>query len=292
MTIRRSMLFIPGNNPGMLQNGGVFCADAVILDLEDAVAPLEKDAARLLVAEALTVVDYGASEKVVRINPLDTDMCADDIRAIVPCGPDALLLPKVQGPKDVQEAAALVAAAELPGQKPVKLMALIETPRGLAEAYAIAAADGRLTALAFGAEDYTAGLGATRTKEGTEILAARSLLVNAAAATGVDAIDTPFTDTNDEEGLTKDTALAKQMGFRGKLCINPRQVDVVHAVFNPSAAEIGWAERVVRAIRRAEEQGSGVVAVDGKMVDAPIVSRAERILQLAALLGLREEAGR
>lgn len=289
MTIRRSMLFIPGNNPGMLQNGGVFGADSVILDLEDAVAPQEKDAARYLVAQALQSVDYGASEKVVRINTLETS-AKKDICAIVPCCPDALLLPKVQSAADIIETVNLIAASERQGQQPVKLIALIETPRGLAEAYNIAQADRRVVALAFGAEDYTAALGAIRTKDGVEVLTARSIMVNAAAAAEIDALDTPFTDVNDEEGLVKDTALAKQLGFKGKLVINPRQIDSIHSVFNPTVHEINWAERVVQAIRRAEEQGSGVIAVDGKMVDAPIVNRAERILELARLLGLWKEA--
>lgn len=289
MSILRSLLFIPGNNPGMLQNGGVFGADSVILDLEDAVSPLEKDAARLLVANALKSVDYGGSKKVVRINPLDMPIGRDDIRAIVPCRPDALVLPKVQSAADIKEAAALIAVAEQPGQEPVKIIALIETPRGLAEAYNIAVADARVVALAFGAEDYTATLGAIRTKEGKEILTARSLMVNAAAAAGIDALDTPYTDVNDETGLIEDTALAKQLGFKGKMAINPRQIDVIHSIFNPSAQEIEWAERVVQAIRQAEEQGSGVISVDGRMVDAPIVNRAERVLLLAGLLGLRED---
>ncbi|EAX47774.1 Citryl-CoA lyase [Thermosinus carboxydivorans Nor1] len=290
MDLRRTMLFIPGNNPGMLQNGGVFDADAVILDLEDAVSPQEKDAARLLVAHALKYVDYAGSERVVRINPLDT-FGLEDIRAIVPCGPDALLVPKVQCAADIEAAARAVALAERPGQKPVNLIALIETPRGLAEAYAIATADRRVVALALGAEDYTAAIGAQRTPEGSEILTARTLLVNAAAAAGIQAIDTPYTDANDEAGLERDTAFAKHLGFRGKLTINPRQIDIIHRVFNPSAKEIDWARRVVAAIRQAEAEGSGVASLDGKMVDAPIVNRAERILQLARLLGLREEEG-
>lgn len=289
MAIRRSMLFLPGNNPGMLQNGGILGADSVILDLEDAVAPQEKDAARLLVAQALQAVAYSDGETVVRINPIDTIMAGEDITVIVPCEPDALLLPKVQTAQDIKAASSLIAAAEKPGQEPVKIIALIETPRGLAEAYSIATADPRVVALAFGAEDYTAAIGAIRTKEGTEILSARSLLVNAAAAAGIDAIDTPFTDTNDEVGLTNDTALAKQLGFKGKLVINPRQIDVIHSVFNPSEADINWAEQVICAIQTATEQGTGVIAVGGKMVDAPIVLRAHRILQLAHLLGLQKE---
>lgn len=284
--LRRTMLFLPGNNPGMLQNGGIFGADSLILDLEDAVAPAEKDTARLLVAHALREVDYGGCEKVVRINTLDT-FGKQDIRAIVPCRPDALLVPKVQSAEDIRAVAAEIAAVEQAGQAPVGIIALIETPRGLAEAYSIASASDRLLALALGAEDYTASLGAQRTKEGTEIVSARAALVNAAAAAGIQSIDTPFTDVNDEEGLVKDTAFAKQLGFKGKLTINPRQIDSIHTVFNPSSKEIDWAERVMLAIRQAEAEGSGVASLDGKMVDAPIVNRAERTLYLADLLGLR-----
>lgn len=287
--LRRTMLFLPGNNPGMLQNGGIFGADSLILDLEDAVAPAEKDTARLLVAHSLREVDYSGCETVVRINTLDT-FGKQDIRAIVPCRPAALLVPKVQTADDICAVAAEIAAAEQPGQSPVGIIALIETPRGLAEAYSIATASNRMLALAFGAEDYTAALGAQRTKEGSEILNARAALVNAAAAAGIQSIDTPFTDVNDEEGLTKDTAFAKQLGFKGKLTINPRQIDSIHLVFNPSNKEIDWAERVMQAIRQAEAEGSGVASLDGKMVDAPIVNRAERTLYLADLLGLRKEA--
>lgn len=289
MVIRRSMLFIPGNNPGMLQNGGVFGADTIILDLEDAVAPQEKLSARLLVSHALKYIDYGSSEKVVRINPLDSVAIAD-IKAIVPCRPDALLVPKVQSGNDIKEVASLISNSETSDQKPVEIIALIETPKGLSEAYNIALADKRVVALAFGAEDYTAFLGAIRTKEGAEILSARSSLVNAAAAAGIDAIDTPVTDVNDEETLIKDTRLSKQLGFKGKFAINPRQVDTIHSIFNPSDKEISWAERVKHAIFQAEKQGSGVISVDGKMVDLPIANRAERILQLAQILGLRKES--
>ena len=214
MELRRTMLFIPGNNPAMLQNGGVFEADAVILDLEDAVAPQEKDAPRLLVAEALKTVDYGTSEKVVRINPLDT-FAAVDIPIIVACRPDALLVPKVESAEDIVRVVRMVEQAEQPGQTPVRLIALLETPRGIAEAYAVAKADPRLVALALGAEDYTASLGAKRTREGTEIFNARAVVVNSAAAAGIQAIDTPFTDANDPEGLREDTLLAKKMGFKG-----------------------------------------------------------------------------
>lgn len=289
MDLRRTMLFIPGNNPGMLQNGGVFGADSVILDVEDAVAPGEKDAARLLVAHALLNVDYGHSETVVRINTLDT-FGKEDIKAIVPCEPDLLLVPKVETASDIKEVVALVTAAEVAGQKKVNLVALLETPRGIAEAYNIAQADERVVALALGAEDYTAALGANRTKQGTEIFTARTAVINAAAAAGIQSIDTPYTDANDEQGLLEDTQTAKQLGFKGKLAINPRQIDVIHEVFNPTMHDIEWAERVVEAIRLAEAEGSGVASLHGKMVDAPVVNRAERILYLAKLLGLVKEA--
>lgn len=288
MELLRSMQFLPGNNPGMLQNGGVFEADAVILDLEDAVAPGEKDAARLLVAQALRYVDYGASRTVVRINTLDT-FGISDLKAIIPCRPWAVMVPKVDSPGDIVRIVRQIEAEESPGQQPVRIIPLIETAKGLADALAIALADPRVAALAFGAEDYTASLGAQRTKSGQEILAARSGMVNAAAAAGIQAIDTPFTDVNDAAGLSEDTKLAKQLGFRGKLSINPRQIDQIHAVFNPSEDEVRWAKRVINAIKRGKAEGTGVVAVDGKMVDAPIVNRAERVLHLAVLVGVDQE---
>lgn len=283
--LRRSLLFIPGNSPSMLQNGGVFEADAVILDIEDAVAPGEKDAARFLIAHALRTVDYGRSEKMVRINPLDT-FAAADIAAIVPCAPDTLLVPKVESAEDILTVVKMVEAAEQPGQKPVKLVALLETPRGIVEAYPIAKSHPRVVALALGAEDYTAGLGATRTREGQEIFTARTLVINAAAAAGIQSIDTPFTDANDDEGLRADTELCRHLGFNGKLSINPRQIDVIHDVFNPSPSDVDWAEQVLQAIRQAEAEGSGVASLNGKMVDLPIVNRAKRTLELAELVGL------
>lgn len=285
MRLRRTMLFIPGNNPGMLQNGGLFGADSVILDLEDAVAPQEKDAARWLVAEALKTVAYGSSEKVVRINPLDT-FGMQDIQAIVPCRPDVLLVPKVESVEDIEAVTALVVQAERAGQTPVEIIALLETSLGIAQAHQIAQTKGRLVALALGAEDYTAGLGATRTKGGREIFTARSLVINAAAAAGMQSLDTPFTDANDEVGLYQDTLTGKEVGFKGKLAINPRQLDVIHSVYNPTLATIEWAEEVVQAIRKAEAEGSGVASLHGKMVDAPIVARAKQVLELAKRLGM------
>lgn len=287
IVLRRSLLFLPGNNPGMLQNGGVFGADGVILDLEDSVAPAQKDAARLLVAEALATVDYENSETIVRINPLDT-YGLTDIPVIVAGQPSALLIPKVESEADILSAVKLIEKYE---KKPhsVKIIALLETPKGIAEAYSIAKSHNRLVALALGAEDYTASLGAKRTKEGGEIYSARMQVINSAAAAGIQSIDTPFTDANDPEGLKVDTELAKNLGFKGKLSINPRQISMIHSVFNPTIQDIDWATRVIAAIEKAKAEGAGVASMNGKMIDAPVVSRAETMLLMAERLGLSRE---
>jgi citrate lyase subunit beta/citryl-CoA lyase len=285
MELRRTLMFVPGNNPGMLQNAGVLGADSIVFDLEDAVAPREKDAARLLVGHALRTIDYGKCEKIVRINPIDVS-AQQDIAAIVPCRPDALLVPKVNCAEDIHQVVQWIETSETAGQKPVKIIALIETPLGITNCYSIAIANRRVVAMAFGAEDYTAGLGTQRTKDGQEIFMARTVLVNAAAAAGIQSLDTPFTDVLDDEGLVQDIAFAKKLGFKGKLVINPRHVDAVHEGFSPSPAEIEWAHRVVAIIKLAEEQGTGAISLDGKMIDKPIVDRAERLLQLARVLGL------
>ena len=283
MGLRRSLLFVPGNNPAMVQQAGLLGADTVILDLEDAVSPREKDAARMLVRQALKTVRYGC-EIIVRINTLDS-FAREDLAAIVPCAPSAILLPKVNAAADILQTVALLDEYEKEGQKPLEIIALIETPLGVANCFAIATAHHRVTALALGAEDYTAGLGAQRTKAGTEIFTARTTLVNAAAAAEIAAIDTPFTDVHDDEGFTADLAVAKQLGFKGKLAISPRHVEEINNGFSPTAVELEWAERVLAAIEQAQAQGSGVIAIDGKMVDKPIADRAKRVIALAAAIG-------
>lgn len=288
MDLLRTLLFLPGNNPGMLQNGGVFGADAVILDLEDAVSPSEKDAARWLVSYALRKVNYGNSHKVVRINPLN---CGGDrdIVAMVPCEPDALMLPKIDNASMLNEAVVHIERAERPGQKPVRVIPLLETPLSIIYARDIACADPRVWAISFGAEDYTTALGAVRSRTGEEILSARTVIINAAAAAGIDAIDTPFTDAQDQSGLEQDSLFARRLGFKGKLAISPQQTDTIHQAFNPTSTDIRWARRVIEALEQAKKRGTGVIALNGKMIDAPIVLRAERTLKLAALLNLSQE---
>ena len=281
--MRRTLLFLPGNNPGNLQSGAVFGADGIILDLEDSVSPAEKDAARLLVASALKSVDYAGVERAAGGDA--------DIAAVVPCGPDAVMLPKTESIDDIRACEALLEKAEAAcgAMKKTLIMPLIETPMGLARCLDIALASKRVTLLSLGGEDYTASLGTERTREGRELIFARGMLANAAAAAGIDSIDAPFADTNDPEGLFLDTLNARTFGFKGKFAINPRQISVIHKAFAPTAKEIAWAKRILVVIEEAQKKGAGVIALDGKMVDAPIVARARRTIHMADMLGLLEE---
>lgn len=287
--MRRSLLFLPGNNPNMIINAGCLGADAVIFDLEDAVAPAEKDAARILVRNTLRHSDLSGCEVVVRINSVDTEYWRSDIDFILPEAPDVILLPKASTPADVLAADAYMSEVEAKlGMKngTVALMPLIETALGVENAYAIASASKRVCALFLGAEDLTADLRCKRTKEGREIEYARQRLVVAARAAGVEVYDTPFTDVNDDEGIVVDATLAKSLGFSGKASISPRHVDVINTVFSPTMAEIDYAYEVLDAIELAKKQGKGAVSLRGKMIDAPIVARAEQTIKAAEALGL------
>lgn len=292
--MRRSMLFLPGNTPNMLINGPYLGADALILDLEDAVAPSEKDAARILVRNAIRDMDFRGREIIVRINAIDTDFWRADIDAILPQRPDLILLPKSGSAQDILTADEYISRTEERlGMAPntVRLMPLIETALGVENAFAIASACPRVAALFLGAEDLTADLRCQRTKEGREIEYARARLVTAARAAGVDVYDTPFTDVNDDEGIRADALYAKALGFTGKASISPRHVEVINQVFSPTAKEIDYAYEVMEAIRLAKEQGRGAIALRGKMIDAPIVARAQQTIAAARALGLgREDA--
>ena len=292
--MRRSLLFLPGNTPNMLINGSCLGADAVIFDLEDAVSPAEKDAARILVRNTMTYMDFRGCERVVRINGIDTPYWKEDLDEILPCRPDLILLPKTGSAADIREADAYITETEKRlglDAGSVGLVALIETALGVENAFAIASASPRVAALFLGAEDLTADLRCRRTKEGREIEYARTRLVTAARAAGVDVYDTPFTDVNDDEGIETDAALAKALGFTGKASISPRHVETINRVFSPSQAEIDYAYEVMETIRLAKEQGKGAVALRGKMIDAPIVERARQTIAMAREMGLgREDA--
>ena len=287
--MRRSMLFLPGNNPNMIINAGCLGADAVIFDLEDAVTPAEKDAARILVRNTLRYTDLSGCEVIVRINSVDTDYWMSDIDLILPEKPGVILLPKASTPDDVLKADAYMSEVEARlglESGSVSLMPLIETALGVENAYAIASASKRICALFLGAEDLTADLRCKRTKEGREIEYARQRLVVAARAAGVDVYDTPFTDVNDDDGIVVDATLAKSFGFSGKASISPRHVEVINQVFSPTLAEIEYAYEVLDVIALAKKQGKGAVSLYGKMIDAPIVARAEQTIAMAEALGL------
>ena len=290
--MRRSMLFLPGNAPKMIINGNYLGSDAVIFDLEDAVAPDQKDAARILVRNVLRTIEFDLVETIVRINSIDTPYWKQDIDAILPQKPDIIMLPKTSCAADIQTVDAYLTAEEekLGYEKnTVRLMALIETALGVENAYAIASASDRVVALFLGAEDLTADLRCQRTKEGREIDYARSRLVVAARAAGVDVYDTPFTDVNDDEGIVADATYAKSLGFTGKASISPRHVEVINQVFSPTQKDVDYAYEVMEAIRLAKEQGKGAIALHGKMIDAPIVNRAKQTIAMAEALGLKRE---
>lgn len=287
--MRRSMLFIPGNTPSLLMNGDILGADSVILDLEDAVSPGEKDSARILVRNVLRHLNYKGCEIIIRINPVDTNYWKKDLDALIPEKPDMIMLPKVNGPEDVVLVSKYIAEIEKRcgmAENTVKIITLLETALGIENAFLIGGVDKRVTAMFLGGEDLTADLRCKRTKEGDEILYSRSRIVMAARACCVDVYDTPFTDVEDIDGLYKDAYFAKGLGFTGKSSISPRHVEAINEVFSPTQADIDYAHEVLAVIEEAKKQGRGVVSLRGKMIDAPIVMRANQVIEMEkAILG-------
>jgi citrate lyase subunit beta/citryl-CoA lyase len=285
------MLYVPGNMPGMLQNIPVFEADGVMIDLEDAVPLVEKDSARLLARNFLRSYQDRNKEMFVRINALDTPYAADDLREILPALPDGIRLPKADHPELVERLDTLLTEQEEKLGLPIghfKIIPSIESAQGVLNCVETARASSRLVALAFGAEDYTASMEIDRTKTGEELFSARTQVVWAAKAAGVQAIDSIFSDVNDMEGLRAETVLVKRLGFTGKSLVNPRQIEVIHDVFRPTAEEIRNALEVMAAIKRAREMGTGVISLRGKMVDAPVVTRAARTIREGVAFGMLE----
>lgn len=290
--LRRTMMFIPGNNPSMMTSGHMYGADSIMFDLEDSVAIKEKDSARLLVFNALQQIDYGTTETVVRVNSLDTSYGIKDIEAMVAAGIDIIRLPKTDDAQDVIDADNEITRVEKELGIEVGstgLMAAIESAIGVINAYEIATASDRLIGVALGAEDFVTNMKTDRSESGVELLAARSNILLATRAAGVNALDTVYSDVNNEEGLIRETELIKQLGFDGKSVIHPGQIDIINKIYEPTQEEISYALRVVTAIKEAAERGSGVIAVDGNMVDGPIVDRAERTIQLAKAAGVYKE---
>lgn len=283
--LRRSRLYVPGNNARVLAFADTFGPDCVILDLEDSVPPGEKDAARFLVREVMANLDFGATEVWVRINPLDRGG-REDLEVVLLGRPHGICLPKAESPVEVAELAGLL--YELEGRYGIPwlvwIMPIIESPRGVMAAPEIARASERVVCLAFGAEDYAAQVGCGRSWEA--LLWARSGIVAAAAAAGVQASDTVYPDVEDEDGLLEEARRARALGFDGKGAIHPLQIEPIHRAFAPTPEEVRWAQGVVRAAEEAQRKGLGAVSYRGKMVDRPVVARAKRVLEMARALGM------
>ena len=290
MKLRRTMMFVPGNNPGMLQNAGIYGADTIIFDVEDAVSINEKEAARHLVHNAIKYIHYPC-EVAVRINHITaTPFGEDDLKTILPAKPDLIRLPKAESPDEIKKVSAIIDAAEQengfePGS--IKMMAAIESAKGLRQAYEICTASPRMVALALGAEDFIADMRTARSKNGQELFYARSCILCAAREAGINAIDTVFSDISDQEGFIAEIKLIKGLGFDGKSVINPRQISTVHKIYTPTEKEIVHAEKVLAAYQEALKKKSGVIALNGKMIDGPIVTRAERTIGYAKAVGAR-----
>ncbi len=285
-------MFVPGNNPGMMAYAHIYGPDSIMLDLEDSVTIAEKDTARLLVYNALRSVDYGDTEMVVRINPLNTPYGRKDIEAVVKAGVHVIRMPKTETAAEVEEVEREIEKVEreIGCLGRTRIMAAIESALGVVNAYAIATASPRMMGIALGAEDYCANLKTQRTPGGDELRLARETIVVAARAAGIDALDTVYSNLDDMETFRKEVELIHTLGFDGKSIINPRQIEIVNEVFAPTPRAIEKARAIIAAIREAERRGSGVVSVNGKMVDRPVVIRAQRTIDLAIASGIISEA--
>jgi citrate lyase subunit beta/citryl-CoA lyase len=283
--LRRTMMFVPGNNPGMMADAHIYGPDSIMLDLEDSVTMAEKDTARLLVYNALKSVNYGDTEMVVRINPLNTPYGKKDIEAVVKAGVHVIRMPKTETAEEVVEVEREIERVEkeIGCLGRTKIMAAIESTLGVVNAYAIATASSRMMGIALGAEDYCANLKAQRTPGGDELRLARETIVVAARAAGIDALDTVYSNLNDMETFRQEVEYIHRLGFDGK---SPRQIEVVNEVFAPTEKAIEKARTIIAAIKEAEKKGSGVIAVNGKMVDRPVVIRAQRTIDLAIASGI------
>ena len=283
--MRRSRLYVPGSEPKYFINAALHGSDGIIFDLEDSVHISEKDAARLLVRNALRAVDFLGCERMVRINQIPLGL--EDLDEIVPESPDLILIPKVESPQQLIEVDRRIAEikADYGITRPVWLMPIVESALGIENAFSIATASPQIVALTIGLEDYTADLGAVKTRAGGESIYARQRVINAARAADVQAIDSVFSDVGDLEGLRAWTLNSRTLGFEGMGCVHPTQIPVIHEAFAPSAAEIERARRIVAAYDEAQKKGLGVVSLGSKMIDPPVVQRAVKVMAHARAMG-------
>ena len=275
--LRRSRLYIPGNQTKLMLNAGIHKPDGIILDLEDSIAPDEKDSARLIVRNALRTLDFFGAERMVRINQGKIGL--SDLEAIIPCNVHVVLVPKVETPDQIVEIDNFITSM----QKNTKtyIMPIIESALGLMNALPIVNASDKIVALTIGLEDYTADLGIERTSDDKESMFAKHIIVNAAKAKGVQAIDTVFSDVKDMKALAKSVKESKQIGFEGKGCIHPRQIKVIHDNLMPSMEEIIKAQKIKLAFDKAQDMGLSVVNLGSKMIDPPVVKRSLKLIKFA-----------
>jgi citrate lyase subunit beta/citryl-CoA lyase len=283
---RRSRLYLPGNQAKLMLNAGIHQPDAIILDLEDSVVRSEKDSARLIVRNALRHLNFFGAERMVRINQGGTGL--KDLEAVIPHNVHLILVPKVEEESQLTEVDEKIQSVckNCSRKEPVYLMPILESATGILNSLEIAKASKNNVAIAIGLEDYTADIGVERTNKGRESLFARSQVVNAARSAGIQAIDTVFSDVNDEDALRKSVREAKELGFDGKGCIHPRQIKPIHDEFSPTESEIKKAKIIVMAFHQAEAKGLGVVSLGSKMIDPPVVKRAQNTISLAVSMSL------
>ncbi len=287
--LRRSMMFLNAQKPSLIKDPYIYKIESLMLDLEDAVAVTAKDAARFSLYHALTSIDYRGSERVVRINGLDTDLWEEDIRCCVAGGVDVIRIAKTENADMVRAVEEKVVAAEEefdrePGSTLV--MAALESARGVMNAYEICKSSDRMIGIALSGGDYTKDLQTRITGTGVELMGARQQMIIAARAAGVQCFDTVWTNLDDMEGFRRDVETIHMMGFDGKSCINPRQIDIVHEVFTPTQKEIIFSEKVIREIDDKKAKGIGVFTVDGKMIDIAFYDGAKRVIMMAKAAGV------
>ena len=289
MKIRRTLLWIPGNNPAMMSNAPILRADTIALDNEDAVQPGDKDAARILIRSYLeSLRGNHPVELAVRINDVTTPYWQDDIKGIIPGQPDAIIIPKVERPEDIVLVHELVSKIEAECGLPIggiKFLPILETALGIENAFLIASTTtGRLDGIMMGGEDLVTSLGGLRTKESREIEYARCRVVCACRACGLNPIDTVYPDVEDIDGMIADTKYSRQIGYVGRAVISPRHVPYANEVYSPSEADILYAREVLEAYEEGRRQGKGAVSLHGKMIDAPMIPRAMQVLEIAKMI--------
>jgi citrate lyase beta subunit len=288
MRARRALLYMPGDDRHKIEKAATLGVDSICMDMEDGVAPNRKQSARETIATALQSLDFGSSERLARINQVGSGLEQEDLKRVLPAHPDGIVIPKVDHADQIRWASQQIAAAEAQYGWPagsIGLLAIVESARGIVHLDALASASERLQGLIFGAEDLAGDIGAIRTQAGWEVFYARSALVTHAAAYDLQAIDMVYVDFRDTQGLRDEAVQGLQMGFAGKQIIHPNQVQPVQAAFTPSDEQIQQARRIYEAAQHHVQAGEGAFSLDGKMVDAPIVKAAQRVLERARAAG-------